>query len=91
MEESILDKAFIRKGRNGSAIRKGKGLKWDYLVKWSGYSKPTWEPVEALEDTVAAEAWEIKHQADMEGGLPANWPAMGAWCTLATQPMARLF
>ncbi|MCN0155331.1 hypothetical protein NDQ86_25450, partial [Salinispora arenicola] len=75
MIESILDKALIRRGRNGSAIRKGKGLKWHYLVKWLGYSKPTWEPIEALEDTVAAEAWETKHLVNVEGGLSATRPA----------------
>jgi len=88
--ELILDKALIRKGRNGSTIRKGKGLKWHYLVKWSGYSKPTWEPVEALEDTVAAEAWETKYPVNI-GELSATKPAIGAWRASITKPAARLF
>jgi transposase InsO family protein len=90
MVESILDKALIRRGRNGSAIRKGKGVRWHYLVKWSGYLKPTWEPVEALADTVAAEAWETKHPVNA-GELLAARPAIGAWCAPITQPTDRLF
>lgn len=28
------------------------------LVKWSGYTRPTWEPYEAFQDTAALVAWE---------------------------------
>ena len=32
--------------------------KKQYLVKWTGYAKPTWEPASAIEDTTALEAYE---------------------------------
>lgn len=59
-------------------------------MKWSGYSKPTWEPVEALADTVAAEAWETKHPVNA-GELLTARPAIEAWCAPITQPTDRLF
>jgi hypothetical protein len=36
---------------------RGRGKRLRYLVKWRGYNKPTWEPEDALEDTVAYEDW----------------------------------
>jgi hypothetical protein len=36
----------------------GRGQQSEYLVKWTGYAKPTWEPAKALEDTEAARVWE---------------------------------
>ena len=35
---------------------KKRGIK--YLVKWSGYAKPTWEPESFLKNTSALLAWE---------------------------------
>jgi hypothetical protein len=32
---------------------KGKGSRARYLVKWTGYQEPTWEPKSALQETVA--------------------------------------
>ena len=39
-------------------VRQGRGRKKQYLVKWTGYAKPTWEPASAIEDTTALEAYE---------------------------------
>ena len=39
-------------------IRIGKGSRKQYLVKWTGYAEPTWEPADALEDTAALAAYE---------------------------------
>jgi Integrase zinc binding domain/Chromo (CHRromatin Organisation MOdifier) domain len=47
--ERILDEKTARSGR--CTIRK-------LLVKWKGYAQPTWEPYEALQDTVALTKWE---------------------------------
>ena len=46
--EKILDQKRAR----------GRGQNWQYLVKWKGYRKPTWEPKSALEETIALDEWE---------------------------------
>jgi hypothetical protein len=33
--------------------KRGRGSRTEYLVKWVGYSRPTWEPEDALEDCAA--------------------------------------
>lgn len=38
--------------------RKGKGKRTKYLVKWTGYSRPTWEPLDALQDCQALDEFE---------------------------------
>ncbi|KAG5298035.1 hypothetical protein I7I48_07368 [Histoplasma ohiense] len=30
----------------------------EYLIKWVGYNRPTWEPMSALEDTAALDTYE---------------------------------
>jgi hypothetical protein len=63
--EQILDQKRAR-GRNNQ----------QYLVKWKGYVRPTWEPQAAVQDTVALDAWELlqpeicplKHRKRREGG-----------------------
>jgi hypothetical protein len=52
--EKIINERFVRKGR-------GKRL-W-YLVKWTGYARPTWEPAAALQDTEAAARWVARTEA----------------------------
>lgn len=39
-------------------LRRGKGSQKQYLVKWTGYAEPTWEPATALENTAALDAYE---------------------------------
>jgi len=34
-------------------VRRGRGQRKEYLVKWAGYATPTWEPSANLEDTIA--------------------------------------
>ena len=36
---------------------KGKGRRKQYLVKWEGYSDPTWEPALNLKHTNALQKW----------------------------------
>ena len=47
--------------------KQGRGrLKW-YLVKWVGYSAPTWEPFSFVQDLQALDIWESR-----KGGAPIN-------------------
>jgi transposase InsO family protein len=48
----------IEKIMKEKVVRRGQGHQKQYLVKWRGYAKPTWEPAFALEDTVAMDAYE---------------------------------
>jgi hypothetical protein len=36
----------------------GRGSRREVLVKWTGYTRPTWEPLASLEDTVALDVFE---------------------------------
>jgi len=54
--DEILDE---KKGR-------GRGGHSQYLVKWTGYAEPTWEPEQALQDTLALANWENKLQAGFQ-------------------------
>ncbi|KAF7171748.1 hypothetical protein CNMCM5623_004040 [Aspergillus felis] len=47
--------------------RIGRGRRTEYLVKWVGYERPTWEPATNLADTAALDAWESRHPK-REGG-----------------------
>jgi hypothetical protein len=40
--------------------KKARGGKEQYLVKWTGYARPTWTLALALEDTVALDKWEAR-------------------------------
>jgi hypothetical protein len=53
--------------------RWGRGYRHQYLIKWIGYAKPTWEPAQEFEKTTALDTWEAKkagkeREADEEGG-----------------------
>jgi hypothetical protein len=39
-------------------VRKGRGRTKQYLVKWVGYDRPTWEPASEFEDVEALDAYE---------------------------------
>ena len=41
------------------ARRRGSGHQ--VLVKWTGYTQPTWEPLGALQDTEALDKYEATH------------------------------
>lgn len=49
--EEILDERTRRIGR---------GKRQELLVKWTGYSRPTWEPASAFQDTVALDHYEAR-------------------------------
>ncbi len=53
--EEILSERTVRKKR------------W-YLVKWSGYARPTWEPASAMQDVAALDGWEAKNGRRVNGG-----------------------
>ena len=36
----------------------GKGKQWQVLMKWKGYAIPTWEPLHAMEETMALDTFE---------------------------------
>jgi len=60
--EKILDEKVVR--------RRG-GSQHQFLVKWAGYARPTWEPKEALNDTVALDHWEeeaVRTERRIDGG-----------------------
>ena len=47
--------------------RWGRGYRHQYLIKWVGYDKPTWEPAREFKDTIALDEWEqMKDSADSE-------------------------
>ena len=37
--------------------RFGRGSRREVLVKWTGYTKPTWEPLASLEDITVLDAF----------------------------------
>jgi hypothetical protein len=49
--EKILDERQKKLSGKGSRTRQ------EYLVKWNGYAKPTWEPASALEETAVLDTY----------------------------------
>jgi transposase InsO family protein len=47
-------------------VRRGRGRQKQYLVKWTSYARPTWEPASALQDVAALDTYEQK--TGEEGG-----------------------
>ena len=39
---------------------RGRGRILEYLVKWDGYARPTWEPASALQDTAVLDIYEAR-------------------------------
>jgi hypothetical protein len=35
--------------------------RFEYLVKWTGYENPTWEPVDSVGQTTAADEFHARH------------------------------
>lgn len=42
---------------------RGRGNQQQYLVKWKGYSEPTWEPHSFVKDLTALDVWEARRRA----------------------------
>jgi transposase InsO family protein/predicted aspartyl protease len=66
--EKILDEKVVRRGRKQSK---------QYLVQWTGYDRPTWEPEDAMGDAEALDAYLVRNRVAVlstEGSvyLPAN-------------------
>ena len=41
-------------------VRRGRGRYRELLVKWAGYTDPTWEPATNLQDTTALDTYEAQ-------------------------------
>jgi hypothetical protein len=58
----IADDGFeeykIKEILNEQQIRRGRGWRHEYLVKWTDYARLTWEPASAMKDTVALDVFE---------------------------------
>ena len=52
--EAITD-TRVKRGRG-----RGGPLRREFLVKWTGYADPTWEPIDAVRDTVALDDYEAE-------------------------------
>jgi hypothetical protein len=59
------DEYEVEKILKERSIRRGRGRRKQYLVKWTGYAKPTWEPASAMEGVAALDVYE---QCKEEGG-----------------------
>jgi hypothetical protein len=55
--DSVLDKQWKKIGRGG---------RWEYLVKWTGWANPTWEPAHVLEETEAAQVYKLQQEQQKE-------------------------
>jgi hypothetical protein len=69
-KEEFFVKAIINERRKRGRGRGGPP-RHEYLVKWRGYSTPTWTIASALTDNHALDAWEARHQDD-SGTTPRN-------------------
>ena len=49
--EQILEERVVRRGR-------GRKKQLQFRIKWVGYEATTWEPAEALEDSIALDDFE---------------------------------
>lgn len=56
-------------------VRRGRGKKKQYLVKWMGHLLCSWEPAEELEDVAALDTWTAFSSAarDKNGLLPQDF------------------
>ncbi|MBD2359459.1 DDE-type integrase/transposase/recombinase [Tolypothrix sp. FACHB-123] len=52
---------------------RGRGRKRQVLVRWEGYSTPTWEPLENVEDTAALASFESKYGDARTHDGPTVW------------------
>jgi hypothetical protein len=43
---------------NEHTVKRGRGSRKEYLVKWTGWRRPTWTNAKFLEDTEALDKWE---------------------------------
>lgn len=58
--EAIVNERLRRYGRGEP--------RHEFLVKWKGYDKPTWEPASALKDTEALDQWNTSRETNQGGG-----------------------
>jgi hypothetical protein len=53
-EETFEVKAILDK----QEVKRGQGRQRELLVKWTGYTEPTWEPADAMEEVAALDKFE---------------------------------
>jgi hypothetical protein len=56
--EAVTD-TRVKRGRG-----RGGPLRREFLVRWTGYAEPTWEPMDAVQDTVALDDYEAETGKD---------------------------
>ena len=59
-EEEYFVEAIVNE-RHKRGRGRGGPLRREYLVKWRGYSTPTWTNASALTDNQVLGAWEARH------------------------------
>ena len=62
-EEYVVERILDEK-----TVRRGRGRATKLLVKWKGYARPTWEPLDALDATIAYDIWQATRTNDEGGG-----------------------
>ena len=52
--------------------KRGRGQRRMALVKWRGFARPTWEPINALQETAALDAYEKRYGIINENDGPLS-------------------
>ncbi|RKF65325.1 hypothetical protein OnM2_009029, partial [Erysiphe neolycopersici] len=68
------EEQFVEEILCARTVKRGKGKRRLVLVSWKGFADPTWEPLEALQDTEALDRFEKLHgTAETNNGPLVNW------------------
>ena len=59
--ENNQEEWYIEKILDTRTKRKGRGIRKEVLVKWTGYNLPTWELLENVKDTAALEHYKAEN------------------------------
>jgi hypothetical protein len=63
------DEFEIEKIMQKRVVRRGRGQQKQYLVKWRGYARLTWEPATALEDTLSLDSYKQSRKKKRGGDV----------------------
>lgn len=68
------EEQFVNEILCARTIRRGKGKQRLVLVSWKGFADPTWEPLQALQETEALDKFEkLYGDAETNDGPLSNW------------------